>query len=134
MDIWKNQLDKYNSLLTLIAERKEKSNELLRFDRCTIRASDVAGQYYCEKKIEMKYLYGEVETETKNQGTIAHENLLEGAEIVDQENLWKTVYSKEPVLAMEWLLLAEYKDIILTGQAKKCIQVIMSKQDFMESC
>ena len=50
MDVWKNQLEKYNSLLTLIAERKEKNKELLRFDRCTIRASDVAGQYYCEKK------------------------------------------------------------------------------------
>ncbi len=116
MDIWKNHFEKYNSLLQLMAERKEKSDELLRFDRCTIRASDVAGQYYCEKKIEMKYLYGDVETETKNQGTAAHENLLEGAEIVDQENLWKAIYSKEPVLAMEWLLLAEYEEIILTGQ------------------
>ena len=116
MDVWKNQLEKYNSLLTLIAERKEKNKELLRFDRCTIRASDVAGQYYCEKKIEMKYLYGDVETETKNQGTVAHEKLLEGAEIVDQENLWKTVHGEKPVLAMEWMLLAEYEDIILAGK------------------
>lgn len=116
MDIWKNQLEKYRSLLNLLAERKENRKELLRFDRCTIRASDVAGQYYCEKKIEMKYLYGDVESETKNQGTAAHENLLEGAEVVDQEDLWKTVYAKEPVLAMEWLLLAEYNDIILSGQ------------------
>ncbi|MEJ2241936.1 MAG: PD-(D/E)XK nuclease family protein [Candidatus Bathyarchaeota archaeon] len=116
MDIWKSQLEKYNSLLKLIDAKKENSKELLRFDRCTIRASDVAGQYYCEKKIEMKYLYGDVETETKNQGTAAHEKLLEGAEIVDQESLWKTVYGKEPVLAMEWLLLSEYEDVILTGQ------------------
>lgn len=116
MDVWKNQLQKYHSLLNLLAERKENRKELLRFDRCTIRASDVAGQYYCEKKIEMKYLYGDVESETKNQGTAAHENLLEGAEVVDQEDLWKTVYAKEPVLAMEWLLLAEYNDIILSGQ------------------
>ena len=116
MDAWKNQLEKHISLLSLLAKRKENSKELLRFDRCTIRASDVAGQYYCEKKIEMKYLYGDVESETKNQGTAAHENLLEGAEVVDQEDLWKTVYAKEPVLAMEWLLLAEYNDIILSGQ------------------
>jgi predicted RecB family nuclease len=116
MDVWKSQLEKYKSLRSMIAEKKEKSEELLRFDRCSIRASDVAGQYYCEKKVEMKYLYGDIESETKNQGTAAHENLLEGAEIVDQEDLWKTVYGKEPVLAMEWLLLAEYEDIILTGQ------------------
>ena len=116
MITWKNQLERYNSLREQITHRKENSERLLRFGRCSVRASDVAGQYYCEKKVEMQYLYGEVETETKNQGTEAHENLLEGAEAVSQEDLWKAVYSKEPVLAMEWLLLAEYDDIILAGQ------------------
>jgi len=116
MTTWKKQLEKYNSLLEQIAQRKEKNEGILRFNRCTIRASDVAGQYYCEKKIEMEYLYGEVETETKNQGTEAHENLLEGSEAVDQEDIWKAIYGKKPVLALEWLLLAEYKDIILIGQ------------------
>ena len=116
MTTWKQQLKKYNSLLETINEKKEKNEGELRFNRCTIRASDVAGQYYCEKKIEMEYLYGEVETATKNQGTEAHENLLEGSEAVDQEDIWKAIYDKEPVLALEWLLLAEYLDIILTGQ------------------
>ena len=116
MTTWKQQLKKYNSLLEKILERKEKNEAELRFNRSTIRASDVAGQYYCEKKIEMEYLYGEVETETKNQGTAGHENLLEGSEVVEQEDLWKSVYRKEPVLALEWLLLGEYKDIILAGQ------------------
>jgi hypothetical protein len=116
MTNWKGQLEKYNSLLEQIVKRKEKNEGILRFNRCTIRASDVAGQYYCEKKIEMEYLYGEVETKTKNQGTKAHENLLEGSEAIDREDLWKAIYSKEPVLALEWLLFAEYNDIILTGQ------------------
>jgi hypothetical protein len=116
MTTWKQQLKKYNSLLEKISEKKEKNEGELRFNRCTIRASDVAGQYYCEKKIEMGYLYGEVETETKNQGTAGHENLLEGSEAVDQKDLWQAVYGKEPVLALEWLLAAEYKDIILIGQ------------------
>ncbi len=116
MTTWKQQLKKYNSLLEQVIQSKEKKEGDLRFNRSTIRASDVAGQYYCEKKIEMKYLFGEVETETKNQGTEAHENLLEGSEAVDQEEIWKAIYGKEPVQALEWLLLAEYKDIILTGQ------------------
>lgn len=116
MNPWKSQLERYNSLRNKIAEIKEKNEGELMFSRCTIRASDVAGQYYCEKKIELEYLYGEVETETKNQGTQAHENLLEGSEAVSQEDLWKAVYSKEPVLAMEWLLLAEYGDVVLAGQ------------------
>jgi CRISPR/Cas system-associated exonuclease Cas4 (RecB family) len=116
MTTWKRQLEKYNSLLEQIARRKEKSECLLRFGRCSVRASDVAGQYYCEKKVEMGYLFGEVETETKNQGSEAHENLLEGTEAASQEDLWKAVYSKEPVLACEWLLLAEYSGVVLAGQ------------------
>ena len=116
MTTWKQQLKKYNSLLETISEKKEKNEGELRFNRSTIRASDVAGQYYCEKKIEMEYLYGEVETETKNQGTEAHENLLEGSEAVDREEIWKAIYGKKPVLALEWLLSAEYNDVILTGQ------------------
>ena len=116
MTTWKQQLTKFTSLLEQISQKKEKNEGDLRFNRCTIRASDVAGQYYCEKKIEMEYLYGEVETETKNQGTEAHENLLEGSETVDREDIWKAIYDKESVLALEWLLLGEYKDIILAGQ------------------
>jgi type I site-specific restriction-modification system R (restriction) subunit len=116
MPTWKRQLEKYNSLLEQIVQRREKKEGLLRFNRCTVSASDVAGQYYCEKKVEMEYLYGEVETETKNQGTEAHENLLEGSEAVVQEDLWKAVYAKERVLALELLLLAEYNDVVLVGQ------------------
>jgi len=116
MSVWKQQLKRYNSLLEQIVKKKKEKHGDLRFNRRTIRASDVAGQYYCEKKIEMAYLYGEVETETKNQGTAGHENLLVGSEAVDQEELWKSVYSEKPVLALEWLLAAEYKDILLIGK------------------
>ena len=116
MSEWEKQLKEFDSLLKQIAEKKDDGKGELRFDRCTIRASDVAGQYYCEKKIEMEYFYGEVETETKNQGTAAHENLLEGSEEVAREDLWKAVYGEKPVLALEWLLLAKYKDVILIGK------------------
>jgi len=112
---WKKQLKEFDSLLKQIVRKKKNGKGELRFDRFTIRASDVAGQYYCEKKIEMGYLYGEVETETKNQGTEAHENLLEGSEAVCREDLWKAIYEKEPVLALEWLLLAKYKNVMLIG-------------------
>ena len=54
MATWKQQLQKYNSLLEQIVQIKEKKEGELRFNRCTIRASDVAGQYYCEKKIETR--------------------------------------------------------------------------------
>ena len=89
MTTWKQQLAKFTSLLEQISQKKEKNEGELRFNRCTIRASDVAGQYYCEKKIELEYLLGEVETETKNQGTVGHENLLEGSEAVDQVEIFQ---------------------------------------------
>ena len=88
---WNKQLKKFNSLLEQINQKKEKKEGDLRFNRCTIRASDVAGQYYCEKKIELEYLFGEVETETKNQGTEGHEKLLEGSKAAEPEDLWKSV-------------------------------------------
>jgi hypothetical protein len=116
MTAWKRQLERYNSLLKQIAESKKKGEGLLRFGRCSVRASDVAGQYYCEKKVELEYLCGEVETETKNQGSEAHENLLEGTEEASREDVWKAVYGEEPVLACEWLLLAEYSGVVLAGQ------------------
>jgi hypothetical protein len=42
--------------------------------------------------------------------------LLEGSEEVAREDLWKAIYGKEPVLVLEWLLAAEYNDVILIGQ------------------
>jgi len=54
MTTFKQQLKKYNSLLEQVSQKKEKNEGELRFNRCTIRASDVAGQYYCEKKIETR--------------------------------------------------------------------------------
>lgn len=116
MSGWKRQLKEYDSLLKQIVQKKEKGEGELRFNRSTLRASDLAGQYFCEKKIEMQYLYGEIETETKNRGTEAHENLLEGSEEISRQSLWKAIYGKKPVFALELPLLAKYKDLILVGK------------------
>ena len=116
MSEWKQKFQRFNSLCEIINQIKEENTGDLRFNRSTIRASDVAGQYYCEKKIEMAYLYGEVETETKNQGTAGHENLLEGCEVVDQEDIWKSIFEQDEILVLEWFLLGKYDDIILAGQ------------------
>lgn len=115
MSKWKRQLEEYDDLLEEITKIKKGKREL-KFERTTIRASDVAKQYYCEKKVEMEYIHGEIETEVKNLGTEAHENLLEGSEEATREKLWQDIYQEKPVLAQEILLLAKYKDIILSGK------------------
>lgn len=92
-------------MVELLTQRKESEESLLHFDRCSVRASDVGSQYYCEKKVKMEFFYEEVETETKNQGK-EDQSLFEGAEALAQEELWKAFYREKSVLAMEWLLLA----------------------------
>jgi hypothetical protein len=54
-----------------------------------IIASDVAEQYFCEKKVEMRYTYGEIETLEKIRGSQGHERLLENLTKTDLESLWE---------------------------------------------
>ena len=112
---WKAQLETFESLLKALSG-KQGENGKLRFNRSFVIASDIAGQYYCEKKVEMQYLYGEVETESKNTGTEAHEKLTEDSVKVKREELWKKIYGLEPVFALEMFLLAKYNDVRLAGK------------------
>jgi hypothetical protein len=112
----KRQLEAYSSLIGELVKKKEKGEGELRFNRYFIIASDVAEQYFCEKKVEMKYLHGEVETEEKIIGSEAHEKLLEDSKRIRRDKLWQKIYGKEPVLALELLLLARHKEIVLAGR------------------
>ena len=114
MSGWKAQLESFESLLKEISEVRE--DRRLRFDRSCVIASDVAGQFYCEKKVEMRYVHGEVETEAMSAGTEAHEGMAEGAVKVEKEELWRKIYGKRPVLALEMFLAARHGDVILAGR------------------
>jgi len=113
---WEIQLKTYNALAKELLEKRKKGESGLRFNRPSILASDIAEQYFCEKKVEMHYLHGEVETEEKNIGTGAHEKLLEGAMKTNRRELWQKIYDKKPVFALEMLLLAKYRGLILAGR------------------
>jgi len=103
-------------MLNELRQKRDEQAGRLRFDRSTINASDIAGQYYCEKKVEMEYLHGEIETEAKTIGSEAHERLIEEAVEIKREALWKKIYGKEPVLAAEMFILGKYQDVFLAGQ------------------
>lgn len=113
---WESQLKDYDSLLKELAEGREKGESSLRFNRPYVIASDVAEQYFCEKKVEMQYLHGEVETEEKSIGTEAHETLCEDSVKIERRELWQEIYGKKPVFALEMLLLAKHKDVVLAGR------------------
>jgi len=113
---WSRQFESYNSLLGEIISKIKKGEGELRFNSLFVKASDIAGQYFCEKKVEMKHLIGEIPTERKLRGTKAHEKLLEGAIKIKRGDLWKNLYGNKPVLAPEMLLLTVYKDVVLAGR------------------
>ena len=115
MDKWKAQLESLNLLLKELKQDREAGGRL-RFGRSMIIASDIATQFYCEKKLEMEHVLGEVETEAKNVGTEAHENLTEDAVKVKREQLWMDIYGDKPVFALEMPLLAKYGDVFLAGK------------------
>jgi len=115
MTEWKGQLERFDSLLKGLSQKQREKGEL-RFNRSFVIASDIAGQYYCEKKVEMQYLHGKVETESKNIGTEAHEKLTEDSVKVKREELWQKIYGLEPVFALEMFLLANYNGVLLAGK------------------
>lgn len=116
MSKWEQQLEEYNSLIKQLIEKQKKEEGELRFNRLLIKASDIAEQYFCEKKVEMQYLHGEVETEEKTIRTEAHGKLLEDSVKVKTRILWQKIYGKKPIFALEMLLLAKHKDVVLAGR------------------
>jgi hypothetical protein len=118
---WERQLEACYSLMEKLVEKQRKCKGELRFNRLFIIASDIAQQYFCEKKVEMQYLHGEVETEEKIIGTEAHEKLLEGSEQIKRRELWQKIYGRKPVFALEMLLLTRYKDVVLAGRPDSVI-------------
>jgi CRISPR/Cas system-associated exonuclease Cas4 (RecB family) len=115
MPEWKAQIERFDSLLKELKQNREQSGRL-RFGRSVIVASDIAEQFFCEKKVEMEYLHGEVETEAKNIGTEAHEKLTEDSKKVKREELWQDIYGDKPMLALEMFLLAKHGDVLLAGK------------------
>jgi hypothetical protein len=112
---WAIQLELFNGLLNEISQEQSSVDNYLRFNRRFLIASDIASQYYCEKKVEMQYLHGKIETEAKTIGTKAHQKLTEDGVKIKKADLFKKIYGKKPTTALEMFLVAKYKDIILAG-------------------
>jgi CRISPR/Cas system-associated exonuclease Cas4 (RecB family) len=108
----------------LVKELAEGGTPGLRFGVKCIAVSDVAAQYYCEKKVEMAYTYGEIETLGMKKGEEAHEFLLKDAVKTDWRQILREIYSGKLVLIREMLLLGKHGDTILAG---RCDAVLFFK-------
>jgi hypothetical protein len=113
---WKTRLENYENLLKELQQEKTKPKTNLRFNKAAITASDIASQYFCEKKLEMEYLHGKIITPAKTAGSQNHEKLLETAVKVKTEELWQKIHEPQPIFALEWLLIAKYKTTLLIGK------------------
>jgi CRISPR/Cas system-associated exonuclease Cas4 (RecB family) len=88
----------------------------LRHNQLYVRASEIAEQYYCEKKVEMEHLHGRVETETKRQGSEGHESLNAESVEIERTEVLEEIFSGGSVIVHELPLLAEYRGVVLAGQ------------------
>jgi len=64
-----------------------------------IGVSDIAGQFYCEYKVENEFALGEVPTEAKEEGTVLHDELIPGVEVT-ADDFVRLVSGEKPSYAV----------------------------------
>ncbi|MHA2337734.1 MAG: hypothetical protein ACXACX_10540 [Candidatus Hodarchaeales archaeon] len=106
---------KFNTQLSILEEIKNNEN-LLRFDNKYIKISDIASQYYCERKVDLKYIHGDIDSEDKLLGREGHDEIAqEYVEISVQEG-WRKIFTSPQFSLSESLFFAKYKDLYLVFQ------------------
>lgn len=78
-----------------------------------IPVSSIAGQYYCELKVDHEYTQGEVPSEAKEEGSILHEQLLE-MQSTTRENLIHQV-KERPICIASFLIGAKVNGLAIAG-------------------
>ena len=80
MDVEKDILSKYYSIFDGLPRKGEGE---LRFGLSLVRISDIASQYYCEKKIELQQEHPLPPSEKMIKGEAGHESVteLEGGDV-----------------------------------------------------
>jgi hypothetical protein len=114
--IYKKQIQEQDSLIQEVASKRENGDAGLRFDLATVSASSVGQQWFCEKKVEMRYLHGEVETEAKQVGIEAHDLLLADSVRVEREEIFQRIHLGEDILVREMHLLSKHNNVIIVGR------------------
>ncbi len=70
-----------------------------RHDTAFVAVSAIAGQFYCEYKVENEFAFGEIPTEAKDTGTDLHDELIPQVEIT-RKQFAKLVGRKQPSYAV----------------------------------
>jgi len=110
--------DKVQRFLSIESEllKELEPKGQLRFDQPGLSASTISGQYYCEKKVELEYIHGRVETEVKQQGSEGHENLTAGAVKSERVDLLRRIFNGEFLVYQEISFITKHEDVLLLGK------------------
>lgn len=113
---------KFNTQLSIFEEIRDKSNQL-RFDTRCIKISDIASQFYCEKKLELRYLHGEVDNIEKLFGREEHDELAQEGVKIEIQKGWEQIFTAHRLFLSESLFFAKYKDICLAFKPDRVLFV-----------
>ncbi|HEC40983.1 hypothetical protein LCGC14_0753760 [marine sediment metagenome] len=101
----------------------KNNDNLLRFDNRYIKISDIASQYYCEKKVELKYVHGDIDTEEKLLGREKHGEIAQELVEVKMQQAWEQIFTTNHFSLSESLFFAKYKDNYLVFKPDRVLFV-----------
>jgi len=78
-----------------------------------VPTSGIAGQYYCEQKVEMEYVHGDIETEAKLEGEMLHEKLIRMSKTTLDDII--SGIKKRKILVARFPIFAKFSGLILSG-------------------
>jgi CRISPR/Cas system-associated exonuclease Cas4 (RecB family) len=108
-------LSRYLQALSELSRlRREGGN--LRFGLPSVSASDIASQFYCERKVEFRYTVGRVRTPEMVEGENRHAKLVEKAIQKPPEQILREALEGKPVWASELFLASRFGGVLVTGK------------------
>lgn len=77
--------------------------------------SRIANQFYCEKKVDLTFEHGDIETPEKTRGSETHEKAAEDAEEVSEDEFWDALEHGDRQIILESPFVGETEDFLLAG-------------------
>jgi len=106
-------IDEIKSNLELF--RAVVNSKSYRHGRSTISVSDIAEQFYCEYKLDLRYREGDIPTRDKDEGNRLHEKILSG-EKVSLDYVIRKIRSGRLCIYFNFPVWAIFEDLALIGE------------------
>ncbi|NHN60062.1 MULTISPECIES: PD-(D/E)XK nuclease family protein [Halorussus] len=81
----------------------------------SLAPSRIAGQFYCEKKVDLTREHGDIETPAKTRGSKTHEKAAEDSEEVSDEEFWNALETGDRQVIVESPFVGEAADFLIGG-------------------